>query len=116
MQLFRLIAFTAILLGPTYAALNGPCSVDGTPGVCVSTASCKHAGGTSHRNFCPFDPDDIRCCTKVCADRGAGICNWVKDCKGETLTGLCPGPSGFKCCLTRHCTCCCALETLMFPF
>lgn len=85
-----------------HAALNGPCSVaNGTPGVCVSTASCSSSGGTSHTGFCPNDPADIKCCVKPVCGNG-GSCMNVNNCEsGNTVSGLCPGPSNFKCCLPK---------------
>ncbi|KAI4193247.1 MAG: hypothetical protein LQ348_002915 [Seirophora lacunosa] len=65
------------------ATTNGPCTgAGGHPGVCISTADCTADGGTHILNACPGLPDNIRCCTKA-----------------STLTGLCPGPTDFKCCL-----------------
>ncbi|KAI9677667.1 MAG: hypothetical protein M1817_006622 [Caeruleum heppii] len=80
------------------AALNGRCSVNGTPGTCISTTDCANGGGTSHVGFCPNDPDNIRCCTKGSCGSG-GNCRWTDQCSGTTQTGLCPGPNDFKCCL-----------------
>jgi hypothetical protein len=85
-------------MGTVYAAVNGPCSANGTPGVCVSTTSCSESGGKSHTGFCPEDPVNIKCCTKTSCGNG-GSCKQVDDCDGITQTGLCPGPANFKCCL-----------------
>lgn len=79
------------------AAINGPCSVGSTPGVCIATAQCSSASGTSSVGFCPNDPTDIKCCTKPSCGVG-GHCDWTAACKGTTKTGLCPGPADFKCC------------------
>ncbi|KAL9053167.1 MAG: hypothetical protein Q9206_004038 [Seirophora lacunosa] len=44
-------------------------------------------------------PDNIRCCTKASCGSG-GNCRFTSTCaSGRTLTGLCPGPTDFKCCL-----------------
>ena len=79
------------------AAVNGPCSASGTPGVCISTASCSSGGGSSQSGFCPNDPGDIKCCTKTqCGS--AGNCRFSSACSGTSKAGLCPGPADFKCC------------------
>lgn len=79
------------------AAINGPCSVGSTPGVCIATAQCSSASGSSSVGFCPNDPADIKCCTKPSCGVG-GHCGWTAACTGTTKTGLCPGPADFKCC------------------
>ncbi|KAF9050192.1 lysozyme [Panaeolus papilionaceus] len=91
-----------ILLGAVAAnaALNGPCTVSGTPGVCIKTSSCSSSGGTSHTGFCPNDPADVKCCTKPSCGNNGGKCQFANTCaSGKTVTGLCPGPADFKCCL-----------------
>lgn len=82
------------------AELNGPCTGSGgNPGVCISTTSCSSGGGTSIVGACPGTPDNIRCCTKTSCGTG-GNCRFTNQCtSGNTLTGLCPGPDNFKCCL-----------------
>jgi hypothetical protein len=67
-----------------------------TPGVCVKSADCKAAGGTSISGACPSDPADVKCCSKPTC--GKGNCRWTSDCPGESVAGQCPGPSSFKCC------------------
>ncbi|KAI4178707.1 MAG: hypothetical protein LQ346_007359 [Caloplaca aetnensis] len=89
-----LLAFTA---STTLAALNGACSVNGTPGVCLRTADCDN-GGTSTAGFCPDDPVDVKCCTKASCGSG-GNCRFASSCSGTTLAGQCPGPTDFKCCV-----------------
>lgn len=91
------------LLPNAFAALNGACSIgNGTPGVCVSTGSCAASGGTSTKGFCPNDPADVRCCTKPVCGTSGGTCKDVNACEsGNTVTGLCPGPASFKCCLPK---------------
>ncbi|KAJ6464542.1 hypothetical protein C8R45DRAFT_877804 [Mycena sanguinolenta] len=87
----------------TLAALDGPCTSG--PGVCISTSSCSAGGGVSTSGLCPNDPNDIKCCTKTpcspAAALGSGQCQFTNTCTGNhyILTGLCPGPSNFKCCL-----------------
>ncbi|KAF8148213.1 lysozyme [Crassisporium funariophilum] len=82
-----------------HAALNGPCAVNGTPGVCIATTSCSSSGGTSHTGFCPNDPGHVKCCTKPTCGNG-GNCRSASTCaSGNTVAGLCPGPASFKCCL-----------------
>ncbi|KAF9466006.1 lysozyme [Collybia nuda] len=70
-----------ILAGFARAAVNGACSVNGTPGVCLVNTDCTGSGGTTHTGFCPNDPNNVLCCTKTACGR------------------LCPGPADFKCCL-----------------
>ncbi|KAL8922151.1 MAG: hypothetical protein Q9208_005346 [Pyrenodesmia sp. 3 TL-2023] len=91
-----LLAFTATAL----AAVNGPCSVNGTPGVCLRTADCNN-GGTSTAGFCPNDPTDVKCCTKPSCGSG-GNCRFTSSCTGTTLAGQCPGPTDFKCCVPTN--------------
>ncbi|KAL9026336.1 MAG: hypothetical protein Q9196_004986, partial [Gyalolechia fulgens] len=81
------------------AVLNGPCTGSGgAPGVCISTGDCTADGGTHILNACPGLPDDIRCCTKTSCGNG-GNCRFTSSCSGSTLSGLCPGPADFKCCI-----------------
>ncbi|EAU80871.2 lysozyme [Coprinopsis cinerea okayama7 len=53
-----LSAFIAFALGASsvQAAINDPCSVNGTPGVCLSTTTCSAGGG-----LCP-GPANFKCC------------------------------------------------------
>lgn len=79
--------------------LNGPCTgYGGAPGVCIPTASCSSDGGRYISNACPGTPADIKCCTKTSCGSG-GNCRFTSSCSGSTLTGLCPGPATFKCCI-----------------
>ncbi|EAU80900.1 lysozyme [Coprinopsis cinerea okayama7 len=88
------LALTTSVMG----AINDACSVNGTPGVCLSTTTCSNGGGTSTAGYCPNDPSNVRCCTKKCGS--GGTCRFESTCStGNTATGLCPGPSNFKCCL-----------------
>lgn len=99
---------TAILLLPTFihahilferSTIDGPCTgAAGAPGACIATAKCTSGGGTYISNACPGTPDDIRCCTKTACGSG-GNCRWANTCSTSTLTGLCPGPADFKCCV-----------------
>ncbi|KAF8472843.1 hypothetical protein BDZ91DRAFT_715892 [Kalaharituber pfeilii] len=92
--IITLASFTTIVV---QAALNGPCIVVNTPGVCVATADCTSGGGTYHSGYCPNDPEDVKCCTKtVCGQNGN--CRWTSQCSGTIVSNLCPGPNGFKCC------------------
>ncbi|KAK9242107.1 hypothetical protein V1506DRAFT_548532 [Lipomyces tetrasporus] len=83
------------------AVEDGPCTgAGGAPGVCIPTASCTSAGGMYISNACPGTPEDIKCCTKSsCSSNGS--CKWTSQCSppSTTLTGLCPGPAEFKCCV-----------------
>ncbi|EAU80873.1 lysozyme [Coprinopsis cinerea okayama7 len=79
-------------------AINDPCSVNGTPGICITTTACANAGGTNAVGFCPNDPANVRCCTKKCSTNGT--CRFTNTCSsGNVLVGLCPGPSNFRCCI-----------------
>ncbi|PFH49316.1 glycoside hydrolase family 24 protein [Amanita thiersii Skay4041] len=101
-MLFTLIALSA-LAGIVRATLNGQCTANGIPGVCLSTTTCSSGGGTSIAGFCPNDPTDVRCCVKTSCGSG-GNCRWTSQCaSGNTVSGLCPGPSDFKCCLPSGC-------------
>lgn len=98
-MLLPTILVTALATAPTaFAAVNGQCSVNGVPGVCLATANCKGDGGTSTAGFCPDDPPDVKCCTKSSCGSG-GNCRWTSSCSGTTLSGQCPGPNDFKCCV-----------------
>ena len=92
---FTLFALTA----SAFAAVNGPCSVNGTPGVCLATTDCSNGDGTSTSGYCPDDPADVKCCTKSSCGSG-GDCRWTSSCSGSMLSGQCPGPTDFKCCVT----------------
>ncbi|KAL8915811.1 MAG: hypothetical protein Q9208_008832 [Pyrenodesmia sp. 3 TL-2023] len=81
------------------AVVDGPCTgAGGAPGVCIATTSCTADGGTHILNACPGTPDNIRCCTKTSCGSG-GNCRFASSCSGSTLSGLCPGPADFKCCV-----------------
>jgi len=113
-----LVSMLFLLATSVSTAVNGPCKVNGTPGVCISTASCARDGGkSSTANFCPMDPADIQCCTKTaCVVRGD--CRWTSQCPRTSIPAstslhspaqsprelltqkkdLCPGPADFMCC------------------
>ncbi|KAF2440150.1 hypothetical protein P171DRAFT_476477 [Karstenula rhodostoma CBS 690.94] len=80
------------------SSVNGPCTgAGGAPGVCISTSSCSNGGGSFISNACPGTAADVKCCVKTkCASGGS--CKWTSQCGGTTQSGLCPGPSNFKCC------------------
>lgn len=84
--------------GTTFGAVNGPCSVDGTPGVCIPSATCSGSDGSFRSGFCPDDASDVKCCIKPDCGTG-GNCRWTSQCSGSSQAGLCPGPADFKCCL-----------------
>ncbi|EAU80493.1 hypothetical protein CC1G_11848 [Coprinopsis cinerea okayama7 len=82
-------------------AINDPCTAKGQPGICITTSDCSAGGGTSHVGFCPRDPAHVRCCTKKC-NRDVGTCRFTNTCTvpgSYVLTGLCPGPASFRCCM-----------------
>ena len=97
-QLHSLLYVLLALSTTTLAAVNGPCSASGTPGICIATASCSRSGGSSSSApDCPNDPEDIKCCTKACGS--GGTCMFSSSCTGGTSTAnLCPGPANFQCC------------------
>ena len=81
------------------AVENGPCTGSGgAPGVCIATAECSSGGGIYISGACPGTPTDIKCCTKTSCGSG-GNCRWVSQCSTSTVSGLCPGPADFKCCV-----------------
>lgn len=81
------------------SVVNGACTGSGGAlGVCISTSSCTSGGGKYISNACPGTPDNIKCCTKTSCGSG-GNCRFTSSCSGHTLTGLCPGPDNFKCCV-----------------
>ncbi|RPA92699.1 hypothetical protein L873DRAFT_1817221 [Choiromyces venosus 120613-1] len=94
---FLEIVSLLLLSATANAAVDGLCSVNGTSGVCISTANCASGGGKSTVGFCPNDPADIRCCTKTACGSG-GNCRWTNECSGTSVSNQCPGPGGFKCC------------------
>ena len=104
--LFSFAAVNALSAHPR-STVNGACTgKDGRAGVCISTSSCSDDGGSYISNACPGTPDNIKCCTKAsCSQAGrSGDCRWEDKCGSgsETLTGLCPGPSAFKCCVPKN--------------
>lgn len=97
---FTTAALLAILSAATHAATNEPCyGPSGAAGVCISTAACAKAGGSTIAGACPADPAGVKCCSKPkCGAGGKGNCRWVSDCAGSTVANQCPGPSQMKCC------------------
>ncbi|EAU80870.1 hypothetical protein CC1G_03046 [Coprinopsis cinerea okayama7 len=99
MKAISLAAVLAFALSAS-AAINDPCSVNGTPGICLTTTSCTNQGGQHAVGFCPKDPANVRCCTKKCGQ--GGTCRFENTCRtGLTAVGLCPGPANFKCCFPK---------------
>ena len=81
------------------SVLNGACTGKGkAPGVCIATAKCSSGGGTYITGACPNLPNDIKCCTKTACGSG-GNCRWTSQCSHSSVSGLCPGPANFKCCV-----------------
>ena len=93
----RSLSLILPLLSTAVAAVNGPCSIDGTPGVCVTTSDCAAGDGSFRSGFCPNDPDNVKCCIKPECGSG-GNCRFTSSCSGTSQSGLCPGPADFKCC------------------
>lgn len=89
------------------STLNGPCTQgNGQDGVCIAKSSCNDDGGNWVDNACPGLPENIKCCTKATCQKASrsGDCRWSKNCGAghDTLPGLCPGPSTFKCCVPKE--------------
>lgn len=79
--------------------VNGPCKgKGGAPGVCLKISDCDGPGEDFIHNACPGTPDDVKCCSKTSCGT-EGNCRWSKDCSTPTVSGLCPGPADFKCCV-----------------
>ncbi|KAF4567369.1 hypothetical protein EYR40_006368 [Pleurotus pulmonarius] len=96
---YSILALSVLAVSLPVLAVNGPCTANGTPGVCISTSSCSSGGGQSFSGLCPNDPADVRCCTKTSCGAG-GNCRFTSACTtGNTAAGLCPGPATFQCCL-----------------
>lgn len=118
--MFKALSVFFVAAGVAQAALNGACSVNGTPGVCLTTSTCTSSGGSYASGYCPNDPTDVKCCYKTSCGSG-GNCRWTSQCStgntasgrfsryvplqatkersSQLLVGLCPGPTDFKCCL-----------------
>ncbi|KAG8783600.1 hypothetical protein FRC19_003703 [Serendipita sp. 401] len=108
----RIVAALAALLSTlatvNASVVNGKCTGSGgAPGVCISTSSCTAGGGKYITGACPGTPADIKCCTKTSCGGGGGNCRWTDQCgaKHHTVSGLCPGPNGFKCCVPDPIVC-----------
>ncbi|KAL8799524.1 MAG: hypothetical protein Q9182_005833 [Xanthomendoza sp. 2 TL-2023] len=87
-----------LLLPLSLAAVNGPCAIDGTPGVCITTTNCAKADGSFRSGFCPNDIDSVKCCIKPQCGAG-GNCRASSTCtQGTVKKNLCPGPESFTCC------------------
>jgi hypothetical protein len=103
--LFSLVTVTALNVHPR-SIINGKCTgKDGESGVCISKTSCSDDGGSWINDACPGLPEDIKCCTKASCQKAerTGACRWSDKCGTgyDMLTGLCPGPSGFRCCVSK---------------
>lgn len=70
--------------------------------ICVSTTTCSNYNGVFYTGKCPNDANNIKCCDNIsCSTNGkTGRCMFVNQCTGTTYSGLCPGGSDFKCCIT----------------
>jgi len=98
--MFKNSAILFIAASLAQAALNGPCTMGSTPGVCLDTGDCTSGGGTYASGYCPNDPTNVKCCYKTSCGTSGGNCRFTSSCaSGNTQSGLCPGPSSFKCCL-----------------
>jgi hypothetical protein len=114
-MLFHAILLATLVFYTAHAAVNEPCYGSGgvagmssgqsysgylltSLGVCLSTTTCSASGGTTFSGACPSDPADVKCCSKPSCGASPGNCRWSSDCAASSLSNLCPGPSGFKCC------------------
>ncbi|KAF2836561.1 hypothetical protein M501DRAFT_939388 [Patellaria atrata CBS 101060] len=98
MQL-KYFLLSTLLGGAARAALNEPCyGSGGRAGVCVTTTTCSSGGGVTINGGCPSDPANVKCCSKASCGASPGNCRWTSDCGGSSVSNLCPGPAGFKCC------------------
>jgi len=102
----KLILSLLLTVAPsTLAAVNGKCS-SGKKGICIATGTCSKYGGSTSNGYCPSDPNNIKCCSNIpCKYNGkSGSCMFTSECSGSTVSGLCPGGSNFKCCLSSGVT------------
>jgi lysozyme len=113
------LTFTLLIValgGCVQAAVNGACSANGIPGVCLVTSSCSSGGGTSRQGIALMTLPMFSAVQKL-ADLAVhvgslravvletqrqvtviSLINWTNHIK-QIYIGLCPGPSDFKCCL-----------------
>ncbi|GME35526.1 uncharacterized protein LTHEOB_3309 [Neofusicoccum parvum] len=84
----------------TRAAINDPCGLNKSTGVCLETSACTDSGGTTINDACPNDPAGVKCCSKATCGSG-GTCKFTSACAGTSQPNLCPGPDNFKCCIGR---------------
>ncbi|OUM59639.1 hypothetical protein PIROE2DRAFT_34509, partial [Piromyces sp. E2] len=98
---FKSVLPLVLSIPAALAAINGRCSSGN--GVCVTVNDCTKAGGSYVSGKCPNDPNNVKCCnkTRCVAPNGAvGSCMFTSSCSGTTYSGLCPGGSNFKCCVS----------------
>ena len=82
------------------ATLNGHCtgdkasSIQKANGICIHTQKCKDYGGKYTSGACPYDSDDIKCCTigvgqpDVNPCGKPSICDWTSNsCPGTRKNG-----------------------------
>ena len=81
-RLLMLTVFSCIAHHVTLSAVNGPCAGIAT-GVCVSTSKCSGWGGKSVSGYCPYDPNDIKCCVIENCSGADSFCGWPGDCGGN---------------------------------
>src|SRR5947209_3208965 len=99
----KLSLILVLLLSALVLSVKAGCTVNGVPGICISTSSCASSGGTSTPGFCP-GPTDIQCCTNVPTCKvgsASGQCISTSACAsigGHSTPGLCPGPADIQVC------------------
>ncbi|KAK0616703.1 hypothetical protein B0T14DRAFT_523655 [Immersiella caudata] len=89
-----------------HAGVGDKCGTTPQRGYChdLNKGACK---GTISHGDCPWDGNNVKCCqqvTRCYGDLQATFCSWPEGCgAGSTrLTGLCPGPNDFKCCVNDN--------------
>ena len=86
----------------------------GAKGICISDKSYSRtpgsyqcAGAAALTGKCPAGASNVRCCPATSGFRSAkcdakgGLCKLTNHCAesgGTSMSGLCPGPAGVKCC------------------
>jgi hypothetical protein len=89
----KVVSFLVLLasIASAQASVNGHCVAGGGVaagvGVCLHIKDCNAQHGTIHNNLCPFDPDDVKCCTNRPAPKCSnvlGICRFTDICNTKS--------------------------------
>ena len=89
------IIFLLFILPYSLSSVGGACS-NGKDGVCITVPECNNYGGKVTLGNCPYDGNDIKCCSEIPCLNRKGACTW--NCAGNSHPGNCPGGNGFICC------------------